>query len=99
VAGCEAGTPPVIDDGVGCTDDSCDEVGDVVVNLADDLACDDADPCTADSCDQISGCANTPIALCGSGVPATQGWGQALLIALLAAAGVLLVGQRRRSAA
>ncbi|MFQ5693187.1 MAG: pyridoxal phosphate-dependent aminotransferase, partial [Nitrospinota bacterium] len=29
---CQAGTPPTIDDGVGCTDDSCDEVGDVIVN-------------------------------------------------------------------
>ena len=34
--GCQAGTPPVVDDGVGCTDGSCDEVNDVVVNTADD---------------------------------------------------------------
>ncbi|MFC1800628.1 hypothetical protein ACFLYT_01085, partial [Nanoarchaeota archaeon] len=40
--GCQAGTPEVIDDGVSCTDDSCDEVNDVVVNSVDDLLCDDS---------------------------------------------------------
>ncbi|MEE9296795.1 MAG: hypothetical protein V3W34_17765, partial [Phycisphaerae bacterium] len=37
---CQAGTPPVIDDGVACTDDSCDEVLDVVVNTPNDANCD-----------------------------------------------------------
>jgi hypothetical protein len=68
---CQAGTPVDPDDGVACTDDSCDEVGDVVVNAASDLNCDDADACTADSCDALLGCAHDPIELCvGVGVPA-----------------------------
>jgi len=48
---CQAGTPPVIDDGVPCTDDSCDEVNDVVVNTPNDGNCDDSVVCTTDSCD------------------------------------------------
>ena len=31
---CQGGTAPVIDDGVSCTDDVCDEVADAVVNTA-----------------------------------------------------------------
>ncbi len=32
--GCEAGTPVPVDDGVVCTDDSCDAVGDMLLTLA-----------------------------------------------------------------
>jgi hypothetical protein len=63
---CQVGAPPVIDDGLACTADSCDEVGDVVVNAPDDLFCDDGNDCTADSCDLVVGCLNTPIAFCVS---------------------------------
>ena len=53
------------DDGVYCTDDSCDpESG--CVNTPDDGLCDDYDPCTTDTCDG-SECVNTPIEGCGSG--------------------------------
>lgn len=41
VLDCQSGTAPVIDDGIPCTDDVCDEVNDVVVNTANDANCDD----------------------------------------------------------
>jgi hypothetical protein len=54
---CQAGTPPVVDDGVGCTDDSCDEVNDVVVNAPNDSLCDNGDFCDgAETCDQVNDC-------------------------------------------
>ena len=37
---CQAGTPPATDDGVGCTDDSCDEATDSIVNAANSATCD-----------------------------------------------------------
>jgi hypothetical protein len=40
VLDCQPGTPVVIDDGIGCTDDSCDEVGNVVVNAVNNANCD-----------------------------------------------------------
>jgi hypothetical protein len=64
VLDCQAGTAPTIDDGVTCTDDSCDEAADSVVNGLNDGLCDDGDPCTADSCDGVTGCANDPIIGC-----------------------------------
>ncbi|MCZ6649767.1 MAG: hypothetical protein O7D35_03795, partial [Acidobacteria bacterium] len=33
---CQPGTPPVVEDGIGCTDDICDEAGEVVVITAND---------------------------------------------------------------
>ncbi len=42
---CQAGTAPVIDDGVGCTNDSCDEANDVVINVTDNASCDDGQFC------------------------------------------------------
>ncbi len=38
---CQAGTPVDCSDGVGCTDDSCDEVNDVCVNAPNDANCPD----------------------------------------------------------
>ena len=93
--GCQAGSAPIISDGVSCTDDSCDEVGDVVVNTADDLNCDDGDACTADACDAVSGCSNTPIPECSVDVPAVSRRGESLIAALLLAAAFLAF--RRRS--
>jgi len=63
--GCEAGTSVSVDDGVVCTDDSCDEVNDLLVHFADPAACDDGDPCTAEACDAITGCSSSPIPGCG----------------------------------
>ena len=97
---CQAGTPPPIDDGVACTDDSCDEFGDVIVNTANAANCDDLDECTADSCDQLLGCFNDPIPACNAvPVPATSNGGQALLVAMLLMAGALLVTARRENGA
>jgi hypothetical protein len=54
---CQAGTPPDVDDGVGCTDDSCDEVNDVVVNTPNDANCDDGLFCNgAETCDATLDC-------------------------------------------
>jgi parallel beta-helix repeat protein len=59
--GCQSGTPAVINDGVACTDDSCDEANDVVVNAPNDGLCSDGDVCTEDSCNTATGCVNTPL--------------------------------------
>ncbi|MEE9295779.1 MAG: hypothetical protein V3W34_12570, partial [Phycisphaerae bacterium] len=54
---CQAGTAPVIDDGVACTDDSCDEVNDVVVNMPNDANCDNGVFCDgAETCDALLDC-------------------------------------------
>ncbi len=54
---CQAGTAPAADDGVACTDDSCDEVGDVIVNAANDANCDDAQFCNgSETCDAALDC-------------------------------------------
>ena len=61
IANCQPGAPPVIDDGVACTDDSCDEANDRVVNAPNDALCDDGDTCTtADFCDAVNDCQNIP---------------------------------------
>jgi hypothetical protein len=59
--GCEAGTAPTIDDGNGCTDDSCDEVNDVVVNAYNTSPCDDGDPFTANDQCVNGACVGTPL--------------------------------------
>jgi hypothetical protein len=69
---CLEGTPPVVDDEVDCTDDSCDEENDVVVNAPNDGLCDDQNPCTDDVCDPVEGCLNTNNTLeCDDGDPCT----------------------------
>ena len=59
---CQDGTPPIIDDSVGCTDDSCDEVNDVIVNTVNDGRCTDGEFCNgAETCDATNDCqAGTP---------------------------------------
>ncbi|MDF1563155.1 MAG: MopE-related protein, partial [Deltaproteobacteria bacterium] len=54
--GCQAGTPPSVNDGIACTVDSCDEAADAVVHAPDDTVCDDGNACTANSCDGALGC-------------------------------------------
>lgn len=68
---CQPGTPPVLDDGVVCTLDTCDASAEVSVHTPDDLACDDGDPCTAESCDALLGCVTDPESLCPEPVPTT----------------------------
>ena len=57
ISDCQAGTAPTIDDGTGCTDDSCDEDGDAIVNAPNDALCDDGAFCNgAETCDATSDC-------------------------------------------
>ena len=57
VADCVAGTPPDCNDGVVCTDDSCNDVTDSCDNLANDANCDDGFFCTgAETCDDLADC-------------------------------------------
>ena len=50
---CQAGVAPTLTDNVGCTDDTCDEVLDIVVNAVNDsncdnnLFCDGSETCSA----------------------------------------------------
>ena len=72
LADCEAGTAPVLDDGVACTVDSCDELADTIVNAPDDLFCDDNNICTDERCDLAGGCVSTDnVAPCDDGDPCT----------------------------
>ena len=53
----QVGTTRDIDDGVGCTDDSCDEAADVVVNAPNDASCDNGQFCDgAETCDPTLDC-------------------------------------------
>jgi hypothetical protein len=56
---CQAGTP--VSDGVGCTDDSCDEAADACVNVANDANCpDDGAFCNGtEFCDPVNDCSST----------------------------------------
>jgi len=65
--GCVPGTPPTCDDGIGCTNDSCDtehpdadpQTG--CVNTPNDDKCDDGIDCTTDACNVALGlCTFTP---------------------------------------
>jgi cysteine-rich repeat protein len=61
VSDCQPGTPVDCDDGVSCTDDSCDEVNDVCANDPNDLNCpDDGLFCTGiEFCDAVISCSFT----------------------------------------
>lgn len=61
VDGCENGAPPLLDDGVDCTVDSCDETLDDVVHAPDHLLCTDGLFCTGvEICDLDIGCLAGP---------------------------------------
>ncbi len=54
---CQAGTAPDCDDGVGCTDDSCNEGTDQCDNAANDSLCDNGLFCDgAETCDVLLDC-------------------------------------------
>ena len=56
-AGCQPGVAPVVDDGVSCTTDSCDEVNDEIVHEVNAALCDDGQFCNgAEICDPTFGC-------------------------------------------
>jgi hypothetical protein len=57
---CQQGIAIDCSDGIGCTDDSCDEVNDVCVNDPNDTSCDDGVGCTVDTCDPVSDCQFMP---------------------------------------
>ncbi len=70
--GCAPAEAPVVDDGVACTIDSCDEENDLIVHLPDDTLCDDADVCTGiESCDVELGCLEGAALDCDDQVPCT----------------------------
>lgn len=70
--GCLAGRAPLLDDGIGCTQDTCDEAADRIVHAPVAARCDDALFCNgAETCDPAAGCRNgTPPEL-SDGVPCT----------------------------
>jgi cysteine-rich repeat protein len=96
--GCLVGAPPVVDDGMACTVDACDEASNLVTHDPDHFACDDSDPCTVEACDEFLGCTNDVIPDCEVAVP--LGNAVALGFALLAAVSVLIMPRyaRRRGA-
>ncbi len=69
---CQAGAVVNCDDGVGCTDDSCDEVGDACVNAANDGLCDNSLFCDgAETCDPLLDCQLGITVNCDDGVLCT----------------------------
>ena len=57
VQGCQLGTAIGCDDGIACTNDSCDEAADACDNAPDHAACDNGDFCDgAELCDPVQGC-------------------------------------------
>lgn len=61
-SGCSA-TKVSCDDGVLCTEDTCD-ASTGCLNAPADSACADGDPCTLDICDVVTGCGHTADPLC-----------------------------------
>ena len=54
---CQAGTSPPVNDNVACTDDSCDEVNDIIVNFVNNANCDDGAYCNGvETCDAVNDC-------------------------------------------
>jgi len=70
---CQAGTPPVVDDGVSCTNDSCDETNGVT-HTPDDALCDNGAYCDGtETCDVVNDCqAGAPI-VCPAGEICDEG--------------------------
>ena len=75
---CLVGTPPVVDDGITCTLDSCDEVADIVLNVPTDDAC-APEHCMDAVCDPqdpsaipASGCVETPLTMPPDGLDCTN---------------------------
>ena len=58
-----AGIVPVLDDGVECTKDACDEEADSVTHVPDSGLCDDGSACTEKVCNPETGCV-FPILTC-----------------------------------
>ncbi|MFO0748401.1 MAG: DUF4215 domain-containing protein [Myxococcota bacterium] len=88
IAGCKAGAPVVIDDGIGCTVDACDDAGRRVTHTPDHASCDDGDACNG-----VESC--LPTLDCQSGAPAAAGTvcpGEPRSICLAGTCGVSICG-------
>jgi len=74
VLGCQSGTPPVVDDGVGCTVDSCNEANSTVFHVPDNSICQDSLFCNGNEvCDVLLDCqAGTPVVCNDSDVCTTD---------------------------
>ncbi len=69
---CQAGTAPTCDDGVGCTDDSCDGGTDSCDNVANDGNCDDGQACNgSETCHATNDCQSGTAVNCDDGVGCT----------------------------
>jgi cysteine-rich repeat protein len=72
VTGCNPGVSPIVDDGVGCTSDSCDEVNDTVVHAIDSLLCDDGEFCNGQEvCDPVQDCKIPDVPFVDDGIACT----------------------------
>ena len=91
-----ANTDPC-DDANACTDGDICSAGSCTAGPP--LVCvDDGDPCTIESCDEILGCSSQPDPACEPfvpDVPSSSGWGIALLVGMLLAAGLLAASSRK----
>jgi cysteine-rich repeat protein len=71
-ADCMPGTAPVLDDGIPCTVDACDEERDRITHLVDHGTCDDGAFCNgAEVCDPAQGCLAGVRPPLDDGVPCT----------------------------
>ncbi len=71
--GCQAGTAPDCNDGVACTDDSCNESTDSCDNVANDANCDNGLYCDgAETCDSVLDCQAGTAVDCNDGVGCTD---------------------------
>jgi hypothetical protein len=63
--GCMAGSPPALEETVGCTEDQCDEINDLVVHIPNDLLCANGLYCDGvETCDPVLDCqAGIPVAV------------------------------------
>ncbi|MFX0199236.1 MAG: hypothetical protein ACFFCW_24195 [Candidatus Hodarchaeota archaeon] len=70
---CQAGTPPDCDDGVSCTDDSCNEGNDSCDHTPNDSLCDNTLFCDgAETCDAVNDCQPGMAPDCDDGVGCTD---------------------------
>jgi hypothetical protein len=70
--GCVEGEPPALSDGLDCTQDRCDEAGDVVLHEPDDARCDDGRFCNGpEACHPVDGCVPTDPPVVNDGVGCT----------------------------
>ncbi len=69
---CQPGTPPCGSDGVSCTVDGCDEVGDVCTHVPDNALCADGQYCSGvETCDPLNDCQPGTAVDCDDGVGCT----------------------------